>query len=261
MGNPVQPSWPVCNHLSALEPGSLHIWSFHTSRPSRDVESLSSLLAPEEISRAMRMRSLEVREQALVSRAVLRIFLAGYLSCEPQDIDFASTGMGKPVLANSEKLHFNLSHSHGLGLIAISSTSVVGVDVEKIRPIENSLFLAERFFSPWESQTLSSQAPHEMQSLFFQAWTRKEAFLKAMGHGLGYGLDRVEVALGQNEIPRIRLVDGCSKEALRWTLLHLEPGKGFMGAAALPTNTIQALTWHWDGKNNPRMKFSNTLGN
>jgi len=261
VGNPVQPSWPVCNHLSPLEPDCVHIWSFHTSRPSSDVESLSTLLSPKEIDRAMRMRSLEVREQALVSRAVLRIFLAGYLNCEPQDIDFASTGMGKPVLADSGNLHFNLSHSHGLGLIAISSSSEVGVDVEKIRPMENSLFLAERFFSPWESKTLSSQPPQEMQAIFFQAWTRKEAFLKANGHGLGYGLDRVEVALGRDEAPRIRLVDGCPNEALRWTLLHLEPGIGFLGAAALSTNNIHALTWHWDAKNIPRMKFTNTLGN
>lgn len=254
MANPVKPTWPISNNLTPLEPGCVHIWSFHTSRPSREVESLSKLLHPDEINRAMRMRSLEVREQAIVGRAVLRIFLAGYLGCEPQAVTFASTGMGKPILANQQGLYFNLSHSHGLGLIALSSSVEIGVDVEKVRLIENSLFLAERFFSPWESQTLSQQPGTEMQSIFFQAWTRKEAFLKANGHGLGFGLDRVEVSLGRNETPRIRLVDGCPNEAGRWTVLHLEPGMEFMGAAAfLATQHIQTLTWHWDGKENPKM--------
>jgi 4'-phosphopantetheinyl transferase len=255
LGNPIKATWPISNCLTPLEKGCVHIWSFHTSKPSREVESLSTLLHPNEINRAMRMRSLEVREQAIVGRAVLRIFLAGYLGCDPKEVAFEHTGMGKPVLANRKGLFFNLSHSHGLGLIALSSCAEVGVDIEKIRHIENSLFLAERFFSPWESQTLSRQNTGEMQSVFFQAWTRKEAFLKANGHGLGFGLDRVEVSLGRNETPRIRFVDGCPKEAERWTLLHLEPGMGFMGAAAFqgPGN-IRSLTWHWDGKENPRMK-------
>ena len=254
MPTPIKPTWPISNNLTPLEQGTVHIWSFHTSRPSKEVELLSKLLHKDEINRAMRMRSLEVREQAIVGRAVLRIFLAGYLGCEPQAIIFASTGMGKPILASQQGLFFNLSHSHGLGLIAFSNSVEIGVDVEKVRLIENSLFLAERFFSPWESHTLSQQPGPEMQSIFFQAWTRKEAFLKANGHGLGFGLDRVEVSLGRNETPRIRLVDGCPNEAGRWTVLHLEPGMGFMGAAAfLATQNIQSLTWHWDGKENLKM--------
>lgn len=254
MANPVKPTWPISNNLTPLEQGTVHIWSFHTSRPSKEIELLSKLLNKDEINRAMRMRSLEVREQAIVGRAVLRIFLAGYLGYEPKDIIFASTGMGKPVLPNNPGLYFNLSHSHGLGLIALSNSVEIGVDVEKVRLIENSLFLAERFFSPWESHTLSQQPSPEMQSIFFQAWTRKEAFLKANGHGLGFGLDRVEVSLGRNETPRIRFIDGCPNEAGRWTVLHLEPGMGFMGAAAfLTTQNIQSLTWHWDGKENPKM--------
>ena len=146
MPNPVKPTWPISNSLTPLEPGTVHIWSFHTSRPSKEVELLSKVLHKDEINRAMRMRSLEVREQAIVGRAVLRIFLAGYLGCEPQAIIFASTGMGKPILASHQGLFFNLSHSHGLGLIAFSNSVEIGVDVEKVRLIENSLFLAERFF-------------------------------------------------------------------------------------------------------------------
>lgn len=247
------PSWSSSSKLPPLEKGVVHIWSFQTSRPSPDVESLSSILSGDEMARAMRMRSLEVREQAIVSRAVLRLFTGGYLQIPPSRVRFATTGMGKPVLEDGKSLHFNLSHSHGIGLLAFTATSEIGVDVEKLRLMENTLYLAQRFFSPWESEYLGRQTAEDLASIFFQAWTRKEAFLKANGHGIGYGLDRVEVALGSHEIPRLRLVNGCPQEASRWSMLHLEPCRGFMGAAAIASPNIKALTWHWDGKVMPEL--------
>ena len=247
----IQPSWSPSSKLLPLKEGDVHIWSFHTSRPSKDVESLCKVISPEEMNRAMRMRSLEVREQAIVSRAVLRLFLSGYLGVTPLQLQFSTTGMGKPMLQGTG-LHFNLSHSHGIGLLAITRVAEIGVDIEKIRHMENMLFLAQRFFSPWESQYLGSQEGADLGAVFFQAWTRKEAFLKANGHGIGFGLDRVEVALGRHESPRLRQVDGNVTEAASWTVLHLEPCKGFMGAAAIKVPNVRPLTWHWEGKELPQ---------
>lgn len=240
-------SWPDLNQFPELGPGVVHIWSFRTSRPPGEVETLARLLNDEELARARRMRSLEVREQTLVGRAVCRKFLGAYLNQDPARLEFDQTGMGKPILHGRPELHFNLTHSHGIALLAITRLAEVGVDIELVRLLPNTRFLAERFFSGREASELSAYQGEELAQVFFQTWTRKEAFLKANGSGIGFGLDRVEVSFGHGETPRIRFIDGSESKAKKWTVIHLEPGKGFMGAVALEAPVVAIKTGFWNG--------------
>jgi 4'-phosphopantetheinyl transferase len=161
----------------------------------------------------------------------LRRLLAGYLGTDPRDIRFAVGPAGKPELREpAAPLHFNITHSRGLALFAVTERSPVGVDIECVRPMPSYLGMAERYFSPWEFEVLRGLPNEHQIRAFFHAWTRKEAFLKARGVGLSYGLERVEVTLGPGEPARIVRLDGAEHKANGWSLSHLNPAPGFVGA-------------------------------
>jgi 4'-phosphopantetheinyl transferase len=195
-----------------------------------------SLLSDAERERAERSHNPMVRREFVISRAVLRTLLGRYLGCAPTSIRFRHGPSGKPELADpncGQCLHFNISHSHGVALFAITRRGPVGVDVEQVRPFPTHLDMAERYFSPSEFLALRSLDPAYRGEAFFQTWTRKEAFLKAHGGGLSYGLERVEVNVHPDEPPRILSLDGEASRAATWCLHSLTPVPGYVGALAL----------------------------
>ena len=115
------------------------------------------------------------------SHAALRAILGQYTGAP---LDFATGEYGKPYLPADPHLHFNLSHSHQLALVAVSRDVEVGVDVEWFRPLPACLAIAERFFPPAELAALMDALPADREREFFRLWTRIEARLKARGVGL-----------------------------------------------------------------------------
>jgi 4'-phosphopantetheinyl transferase len=209
------------------------------------VAGLSELLADDERARAGRYRVEPARTQFVITRALLRTLLAGYLGAEPAEIAFAHGPHGKPALAGRASLHFNVSHTHGAALFAFTTRGEVGVDVEQVRPRINHLELADRFFAPAESAALRALGPAEGLQAFYNAWTRKEAFLKATGLGLSYGSERVEVTLLPGEPARLLRLAGDERAAARWSLEALAPLPGYVGALALEGTGYRLRCWHW----------------
>src|SRR5262249_28909765 len=139
------------------------------------------------------------REQFIAAHALLRRVLAQCLNCAPGDVTFGVTANGKPYLTGSAiDLRFNLSHSGERSMIALAAGRDVGIDVEQERSVE-VLGIAKRFFAPGEAAVLHTRSPAEQQIAFFRCWTRKEAFIKALGEGLGYPLDAFEVELDDDK--------------------------------------------------------------
>jgi 4'-phosphopantetheinyl transferase len=243
------PSWPAPEATPVpLPPGEVHIWRVGLHRSEQELARLERTLSPEEQHRAHRFRIESARRQFIASRAALRSILAGYLSVLPEAVRFSHGPMGKPELPlGGPPLHFNLSHSDGLALIAASRHCEVGVDVERVRTFENQLSLAERFFAPAEVRALIALTDGVMAEAFFHAWTRKEAFVKACGQGIGFGVDRVEVSLVPGEPARLLRLDGCEKAAARWSLRHLSPAPGYVGALAVQGEPGPLRAWHWLG--------------
>ena len=100
---------------------------------------------------------------------------------------------GKPFISNAT-LQFNISHTHGYALMAVLRNQPIGIDVEYTgRKIDDYLAIAKRFFTAneYHAITLSSNP----RAAFFRCWTRKEAFIKATGMGLSFGLQNVEVSV------------------------------------------------------------------
>ena len=191
----------------SLQPNDVHIWRSPLDLPADSLRQLQSYLSDDEQARAARFRFDHHRHHFIAGRGLLRVLLGQYVQQEPQVLRFEYGDRGKPKLANpgvdsqATSLQFNVSHSGGVALYAIALNRRVGIDLEELRPMPNAAQLAQRFFTEGEYAQLSAQPPEQQELAFFRGWTRKEAYLKATGEGLG-GLETVEVSLLEEQ-PRV----------------------------------------------------------
>jgi 4'-phosphopantetheinyl transferase len=241
---PLSP-WPSSPGPVELTAGEVHVWCAALARPAEEVAELASLLSPDEQERAARYRVTTAREQFGVSRALLRVLLGRYLDRDPSRLEFRPGPQGKPALAGPAPLSFNVSHSYGVALFAVRAGGEVGVDLEQVRPFENDLGLAERFFCAAEAAALRALGD-ERRAAFFHVWTRKEAYLKASGLGLAGGLERVEVSVPPDDPPRVLRIDGVADAARRWSLRALSPLPGYVGALAVEGHDYRLRCWRLD---------------
>jgi len=173
----------MATEASILRPANeVHVWRVGLDSPSWPAADL--LPAPER-ARAARLLPLDKRRRWVAARWALRVVLGRYLGQAPAEIAFRAGAHGKPALAGpAAGLRFNLSHSAGLALIAVSRGRDVGVDVEWVDRRRDVLALAPRALGPAEAATVR-RAPVAARPLAFHAaWTRREAFAKCHGGGL-----------------------------------------------------------------------------
>ncbi len=131
---------------------------------------------------------------------------------------------GEPTLSeDGGGLRFNASHSHGVALYAFTLGREVGVDIELQRDDFTSLEIAERFFSKAEICALGSLPTHLRTQAFFNCWTHKEAYIKALGEGLSHPLDCFAVSLAPGEPARLVGAEPHPLEADRWSIADLKP--------------------------------------
>lgn len=242
-------------------PREIHLWSVRLDPPPARVAAVRRRLDAEETARADRFRFERHRRRFAVGRGAVRELLAAYLGVAPEAIRFGYGEKGKPFLAapahgGAANLRFNLTNSHELALVAVATGVELGVDVEHLRPMPDAEQIAERFFSPAERWALAAVALEEAvgaggeaarDAAFFNAWTRKEAYLKAVGDGLTAALDRFDVTLAPGEPARLLALDGSAEAAARWSLFHLRPEAGYVGALAVPDPGPWRLRgWRWD---------------
>jgi 4'-phosphopantetheinyl transferase len=228
-----------------LNGDEVHIWCAFLERPADHLARLTAVLADHERDRVARYHSAVSRNEFLVARGLLRILLGHYLSRAPDRLTFCVGPQGKPFLTGEPKLCFNVAHSHGLALFAVSLRCEVGVDVEQVRPIANDLGIADRYFSVRETAALRGLAPVQRREAFLHTWARKEAVLKANGDGLAIGLEGVEVSVATGEPARLLRVNGKESFAGGWTLQALTPAPGYVGAVALQRTGLRLACWHW----------------
>lgn len=233
--------------------GEVHLWAIRLDPPRARVAALRRLLTPDETARADRFHFERHRRRFTVGRGCLRELLGGYLGRAPDSLRFAYGEKGKPVLtgsapAASAGLDFNLSNSHELALAAVAVGTALGVDLEHLRPMPDALEIAERFFSPAERRILAAVPAARRDEAFFNCWTRKEAYLKAVGDGLTAPLDRFDVTLEPGEPARFLAIEGDPGAAKRWSLFHLWPAPAYLGALAIPARGPWRLrAWRWAG--------------
>lgn len=226
--------------------GVVDVWRLPLDPPPATVAELARLLSPDEAMRVDRLRRERDRRRFTVCRATLRLLLGRYLGQRPAAIRFAYGRHEKPRLADPTvgRLEFNLSHSSSLALVAVTAGCPVGIDVEALRPLPDAPALARRFFSAAERAALAAYPEGERERAFYRCWTRKEAYLKAVGDGVAARLDRFDVSLEPADA-RLLAVDGEPALADTWSLTHIEPGPGYVGALALPGGPRTVRGWQW----------------
>jgi 4'-phosphopantetheinyl transferase len=216
--------------VTAVPPGAIRVWTVPLS-PEGDTAGLLSLLSADERARAAGYRLAADQVRFIRCRGALRQILAWCTGLEASGLRFDYGPHGKPALAGSA-IAFNVSHAGDLALIAISAAGPLGVDVEPVRPMVDLDAIAARYFSPGERAALAVLAPEQRTLGFYQAWTRKEAMLKATGHGLSRALDHYTVSLGPGVAPRVLAVAGAPEEVGTWHLADLGLEAGYVGAIA-----------------------------
>lgn len=171
--------------------GAVHIW-LEWIDAARESEG-SATLDDDELLRAGRFRFERDRRRFVARRAFLRRILAGYAGVAPVSIRYRRSDAGKPELLDSQGLAFSTSHADGLAIVAVATQGEVGVDVERVRPVAEAHDLARRLFTDRESEHLGSLPAAMVSEAFLRLWTRKEAYVKALGRGLSMPLDGFEV--------------------------------------------------------------------
>jgi 4'-phosphopantetheinyl transferase len=211
----------------------IHVWSLRTADVSKAVVSkLEPFLTPDERERAERFRFENLRRSFVLTRGALRVLLGRYLHVPPAKIQLAYGSKGKPRLAEPGLATFNVSHSGGMAVFGFAAGCEVGVDVEEIHPLADMLDIARRFFCPAETAELMSLPANQREHAFFHCWTRKEAYVKALGEGLSVPLDDFQVTLRPGEPASIIHLAGDVNAGRTWRLYELELSPGYVGALA-----------------------------
>lgn len=228
--------WPDAPDALPAPDGEVHLWRAALDAAPARGAGLERFLSQDETERAARFHFAPDRGRFVAARALLRTLLGRYLGRAPGEIRFGYGPNGKPFVAGDDAaagLRFNLSHSHGLALCAVTRGREIGVDLEWINATMNVEAIARRFFSAREAAALENLPAGQRQRAFFACWTRKEAYVKARGEGLSVPLGDFSVSLGPSEPPALLEVLNDPGESSRWSFLSIDPAPACVAAVAV----------------------------
>jgi len=232
--------WPLTPERAPLNPDAIRVWAWRVDDVSR-YDLACRDLTPEEKARADRFYFERDRLRFTLAHSGLRRLLGAMVGREPAELRFGAMTHGKPVLCDLD-LEFNLSHSGDYAMLAVS-TQRVGVDIELHRHHADRIHLARRVFAPAEFEQFSAASGSERKTVFYRGWTLKEAFIKAHGRGLGFGLKRFWMDLSPVRERLVRF--GRDSDESQWTAYTLDAPTGYSAAVCAPgrDHCIEQVTW------------------
>ena len=238
-----RPAWIA--QLPPLRPGRVDVRCIWAPEWLAESDEIEAVLSVAERARARRFHHRRDHDRYVVQAGLLRRVLAHYAKCSPQSLRFHSGAKGKPALHPSSGLDdiaFNLSHSAGLILLAMSVGVEVGVDLEQLRPIPEQGAIADTHFTPAETAALATSPEASRTEGFYRLWTAKEAVLKATGDGISELLGKVEIVLSADGGLELRRAPSGWPTTPGWSLWRLDPAEGFIGTLAVPVPSIEVST-------------------
>jgi len=240
--------WPHPADRVVLPRDEVHVWRATLDVGLAHVHGFERTLAADERARAARFHFDTHRNRFIVGRGLLRTILGRYLGMAPDRLQFHYSPLGKPALpagSESKSIRFNVSHSGGVALYAVTRGRGIGVDIERIRPDFANEEIAGRFFSPREVAALNALPPQSRLDAFFACWTRKEAYIKARGEGLSLPLNCFDVSLAPGEPAALLAVHDDPGEAARWSIREPFPGPDYVAALAVEGRDWRLKCWQW----------------
>jgi len=225
-----------------LSRDEIHIWERQLTCDRYVIQTLGRLLDADELARAARFRFPSNHDEFIVSRGTLRLLLGRYLNCSPAELRFTYSQYGRPQLDDfrlGERVEFNISHSGDVVVLAFASCRRIGIDIEQIRTDFSTAEIAERFFSFAEREALRALPVEQQHAAFFTCWTRKEAFIKALGEGLSHPLDQFDVSLTPGLPAALLATRPDPQDTRRWSLWNINVPVGYTGSLAAEIDSIQ----------------------
>jgi 4'-phosphopantetheinyl transferase len=208
----------------------VHVWTLPIGNSSNVIARCEEVLTPHEKIRAAQFRLSRPRESYILTRAALRLLLGRYLCQDPASIRFQFSSNGKPALEPINRLRFNVTHSGKMAALALTEGCDIGIDLEQLRPLPDLEQIANRYFCSAEAAEINSLPAANHERAFFNCWTRKEAFVKAIGVGLSRPLNSFRVTVKPDEPANLVFPDDETSEL--WTLQDLQLGPDYAGAVA-----------------------------
>lgn len=233
----------------SVTPGVVHLWRASLC-VTQYLASYEQQLPEDEKARGRRFIKPDDQKKFFMSRKILRDILAYYTKISPERISFSTGKNGKPYLAEMP-IQFNLSHSGDCLLIAVTAENEIGVDVEYVRKTQDFLALSQRFFARSEYEAiLEYPSEDEKIAAFYQCWTRKEAFIKATGLGLSFGLSDFEVSVDHQVDKKSALlsIKNDDVESKNWSLLSVDMtdfSEKYYAAFAIQKAVTSLFCWNF----------------
>jgi 4'-phosphopantetheinyl transferase len=218
---------------TALTPCQVQVWAVQLEASEDRFSQCLSCLSSDEKARAARFHFDEHRRAFILGRSVLRALLGELMETTPGQIQFSYGPKGKPGLVDSSSpIRFNASNSGNMAVYAFTEGCDIGIDVEQVRPVPEMDHIAKRFFASAETSELMALSERDRGQAFFNCWTRKEAYIKAVGDGLAVPLDSFHVTLRPGVAAEMLCVAGSIEAAKGWTMHDFAPAPEFVGAIA-----------------------------
>jgi 4'-phosphopantetheinyl transferase len=211
-------------------PGAdVDVWTCDLARDAASVAAMARVLSQAELARASRFGRPELRARYVVGRATLRAILGEALGVEPAQVAIVRGRRGRPAIEGGH-LDFNVSHTAGRAIFAVTRSGRIGVDIEHAERQVNVQGIARKFMSPGERAMLERLDADERRRALLRLWTCKEAMSKATGDALSAPFRELDVALA----PAPSLQGGPAPyEPGRWRLLPVDMPGGYLATAAL----------------------------
>jgi 4'-phosphopantetheinyl transferase len=228
-----------------LEDGVTYAWWIDLHGAAEMVDRVMQLLSPEERSRAGRIANREVHREFVMTRSAVRLLLARYIGCPPNELRLVTGRYGKPAIDKvGTGIEFNVAHSRGLALICFSRDRGVGVDLEYIRNMADLQSMVTLTMTAGERAAISADS--EPLEAFFRCWVRKEAVVKAAGVGLSASPRDVEVTISDGPVV-VQLGDAQDRLA-SYEVIGLEAPRGYKAAIARERSVgdLVVKTWRWN---------------
>jgi 4'-phosphopantetheinyl transferase len=243
--------WCEASKIPSVEPSEIHVWRVNLACPPAEVFQLQNILSADEQKQAARFHFAHDQRRFVVRRAVLRQLLAIQLGLRPEAVRIESANFQKPKITgpeNPKPIRFNCSHSADWALIAVAREREVGVDLEQHRQLADVENLAGEFFSAGENCELAGLSPALKLQGFFNCWTRKEAFVKAIGLGLSYPLNRFSVSLSPDRPAAILNVADDPAALEKWSMISPEANPDYSAALVFEGNKPDVKFFDWNSQ-------------
>ena len=219
---------------------TLDVWWTGLEAGRTELEGLAALLSADETRACRLFRFERDRRRYIVRHARLRQIMARYLNYPPIEVPVVTSPLGRPQLVGNG-LTFSVSHSGEMAVFAVARGIAIGCDIERRDCRTASAEMAELFMSRSELQYWNALPPQRQTAAFFRCWTRKEAWLKALGIGLARPMKTFEIA--RTDPPRIR--DASSGILRGWSLHDLKILPGYAAAVAARTAALRVEMRRW----------------